>query len=117
MRCRYCGKEIDKEYCDFKCRKAFLDFWDNEDKYRGRRKPLIIGAFVISIPLIILFGGGGATALFFMLGLIVMTHPYPSSKLKKNVPVRGAVLRVRINGLILMLIGLPFLFLIYTPFF
>ena len=37
MKCRYCGKETNKDYCSFDCRKAYLDYSDEEDKYKERR--------------------------------------------------------------------------------
>ena len=117
MKCRYCGKETNKEYCSFECRKAFFDHFDDEDKYRARRKPLLIGSFLVSIPFIVLFCGAGVTLLFELLGIVIITHPFPSAELRKKSTPKDAVNRMITNGVILMIIGLPFLFLTYMPFF
>ena len=117
MKCRYCGTETNKEYCGFDCRKAYLDYSDEEDKYKGRRKPLLIASVIASIPLIILFCGAGVTVMFLLLGIVLITHPFISSELKKRTTLKDAINRMKTNGVILILIGLPFLFLTYTPFF
>ncbi len=117
MRCRYCGKETNKEYCSFECRKAFFDHFDDEDKYKSRRKPLLIGSIIISIPFIVLFCGAGVTLMFTLMGITVITHPFPSSDLMKRTTPKDAIRRTIINGAVLIVIGLPFLLLTYTPFF
>ena len=118
MRCKWCGKETgDKDYCDFNCRKAFFDLLDDEDKYRGRRKPMLIASIVVSIPFIILLCGAGVTIMFFLLGTVMYTHPFPSAELRKKTTTKDAVYRMKTNGLLVFLAGLPFLFLTYTPFF
>lgn len=118
MRCKWCGKETgDKEYCNFECRKAFFDHFDEVDRFKDRRTPMLIACVLISIPLIILFCGAGVTVMFFLVGMVIYTHPFPSAKLRKKLTAEAAVGRVKTNGILLMLIGLPFLFLTYTPFF
>ena len=117
MKCKYCGKETAKDFCSFECRKAFLDHFDEEDKFKARRRPLIIASIAVSIPFIILFCGAGVTLMFALLGLVIITHPYPSSGLRKKFTPKKAVKLMTTNGVILILIGLPFLLLTYTPFF
>ena len=117
MKCKWCGKETDKDFCGFECRKAFFDHLDDEDKYKDRTKPMIIGSVIVSIPFIILFCGAGVTLMFILLGLVICTHPFPSLEIRKKISAKDAVNRVKTNGIILMLVGLPFLLLTYTPFF
>ena len=118
MRCKWCGKEIgDKDYCDFDCRKAFFDHFDDEDKYKDRKKPMLIACVLVSIPFIVLFCGAGVTIMFSLLGLVMYSHPFPSAELRKKTTVKDAVYRMKTNGILVILVGLPFLFLTYTPFF
>jgi len=117
MKCRWCGKEISKEYCDFDCRKAYFDHNDDEDKFKQSRKAKLIASVIVSIPLMVLFCGAGVTVMFFLLGFIIYTNPFPSAEMKKKMPLKAAVGKVKTNGVILILIGLPFLALTYTPFF
>ena len=117
MNCRYCGKETNKEYCCFECRKAYLDYYDDEDKFKDRRKSLYIAALIVSIPMIVLFIGAGVTILLMLFGLITYTHPFPSQELKKKAVLKDAIRRVQTNGVIVFLAGIPFLILTYTPFF
>ena len=118
MRCKWCGKEIgDKDYCDFDCRKAFFDHFDDEDKYKDRKKPMLIACVLVSIPFIVLFCGAGVTIMLFLLGLVMYSHPFPSAELRKKTTVKDAVYRMKTNGILVILVGLPFLFLTYTPFF
>lgn len=117
MKCKWCGKEISKDYCNFDCRKAFFDHYDDDDKFRARRKPVLIACVLVSIPFIVLFVGAGITIMFLLLGLTTICHPFPSAKLKKKMPLKNAVNRIKVNGIMLILIGLPFLALTFTPFF
>ena len=117
MICKWCGKETNKEYCDFNCRKAYFDHNDDEDKFKASRKSKLVASVIVSIPLMILFGGAGLTVMFFLLGLVLSNNPFPSAEMKKKMPLKAAVGRVKTNGVILILIGLPFLALTYTPFF
>ncbi len=116
MKCKWCNKEAEKEYCSFECRKAFFDHYDEEDKYKSRRKPMLIASVLVSIPFMILFVGAGISVMFLLLGLTVYNHPFPSAELKKKMSLKSAVNRVKIKGIILILIGLPFLALTSTPF-
>ena len=118
MRCKWCGKEISgKDYCNFDCRKAFFDHFDEEDKYRQRKKPLLIACVLVSIPFIIMFCGAGVTIMLFLLGTVMYTHPFPSTKLRKSTSTKDAVNRMKTNGILTFLAGLPFLLFTYTPFF
>jgi len=115
MKCKYCGKETNKEYCDFDCRKKYLDYFDEEDKYRSRRKPLMIIALIVSIPFIIIFYGLGVTIMFALQGLILITHPFATVEMKKKMTPKSAKTRMQLIGLALILIGIPFLILIHIP--
>ena len=118
MNCRYCGKETaDKDYCSFECRKAYLDLYDDRDKNHEYKKPLIILAFVISVPVFVLFGGPGVTLLCLIIGATIITHPFPSKKMKEKMTVKKAVHMMKITGVVIILIGLPFVFFYWTPFF
>jgi hypothetical protein len=55
--------------------------------------------------------------MFFLLGLVMYEHPFPSAKLRKKTSIKDAVYRMKTNGILVFLAGLPFLFLTYTPFF
>ena len=114
MKCRYCGKEIDKEYCGFECRKAYLDYSDDIDKFAEKKKPMLIASVLISVPVMILFFGAGVTLMFALLGLTLITHPYPSDKTKKKLYPKDAMKLMRTIGVILIIIGLPFLLLTGT---
>ena len=114
MNCKYCGKESKKEYCDFDCRKAYLDYSDEEDKYAERKKPLIIASVVVSIPFMILFYGAGVTVMCTLIGLVLITHPFSSKEMRKRVYPKAVKSRIRLNGIIIILIGLPFLLLTGT---
>ena len=114
MKCKYCGKETNKEYCDFDCRKAYLDYSDDEDKYAEHKKPFIILSVLVSIPVMVLFYGAGVTVMCTLIGLVLITHPFSSKELKKKVYPKAIKDRIRINGLIIILIGLPFLLLTGT---
>ena len=116
MKCKYCGKETNKEYCDFDCRKSYLDYFDEEDKYKSRRRPLMIAAIVISIPFIIIFYGLGVTIMCILEGLILITHPFATAKMKaKAMTPKSVKNTMQLIGLALMLIGIPFLLLINMP--
>ena len=117
MECRYCGKESDKDFCCFECRKAFLDYFDDEDKYRGRRKTMLIASVIVSIPFILLFFGAGITLMFFLLGTTLVRCPYTKAETKKRLTVKRAKEKMITNGIILIIIGLPFLLLTRTFFF
>ena len=114
MRCRYCWKETNKEYCDFECRKAYLDYSDDEDKTGEHKKPLLIMSVIVSIPFMILFYGAGVTLMCALVGLTLITHPFPSTDMKKRMSPKDAKARVRMNGIIIIIIGLPFLLLTGT---
>ena len=117
MVCRYCGKETNKDYCSFKCRKAYLDYYDEEDKFKGRRKTLILISIAVSIPFIVLFMGAGITMMFVLIGSVVITHPFTSQELRKKLTVKEAKKRMMMNGAILIIIGLPFLLLTHSWLF
>ena len=114
MKCRYCWKETDKEYCDFECRKAYLDYSDEADKTAAHKKPLLILSVIISVPFIILFYGAGVTVMCTLIGLTLITHPFSSPGVKKKMSPKDVRTRVRMNGIIMILIGLPFLLLTGT---
>ena len=115
MNCRYCGKETNKEYCDFDCRKKFLDYFDEEDKYRSRRVPLMVIALFLSVPFIIFFYGFGITVMFVLEGLIIMTHPFATTEMKKKMTPKAAKGSMQMIGLALIIIGIPFLLLMHIP--
>ena len=117
MKCRYCGKDTAKDYCSFECRKAYLDHFDEEDKYKERRKPLIIGSVVISIPFIILFCGAGVTLMGFLVGTVIFTHPFPPEAIKEKTTVKNAIIIMKLIGVAVIIVGIPFFLLTYTPFF
>jgi len=115
MRCKYCWKDTDdKEYCSFECRKAYLDFSDNEDRTGARKKPLLIASVLVSIPFIILFYGAGVTLMCTLIGITLITHPFPSQEVRKNLPPKDAQGAVVKNGIMFIIIGLPFLLLTGT---
>ena len=115
MKCKYCGKETNKEYCDFECRKRFLDYFDEEDKYRSRRVPLMVVALALSVPFIIFFYGLGITVMFVLQGLIIITHPFATVDMKKKMTPKAAKGRMQMIGLALIIIGIPFLILAHFP--
>ena len=114
MKCRYCWKETEKEYCSFECRKAYLDYFDNKDKTGEHKRPLIIFSVLISIPFMILFYGAGVTLMCTLIGLILITHPFAFSDMKKKISPKDAIARVRMNGVIIIIVGIPFLLLTGT---
>ena len=117
MKCKWCNKETEKEYCSFECRKAFFDHYDEEDKFKGRRKTLILISIAVSIPFIVLFMGAGITMMFVLIGFVVITHPFTSQELRKKLTLKEAKKRVMMNGVILIIIGLPFLLLTHSWLF
>ena len=114
MKCRYCWKETNKEYCDFKCRKAYLDYSDDEDKTAAHKKPLLIMSVIVSIPFIVLFYGAGVTVMCTLVGLTLITHPFSSPEVKKKMSPRDAIARMRAFGVVIIVIGIPFLLLTGT---
>ena len=114
MKCRYCWKETEREYCSFECRKAYLDYGDDVDKTASHRKSLIIASVLISVPFMVLFYGAGVTVMCILIGLTLITHPFPSSEMMKKMPPKDAIARIRTNGIIIIIIGLPFLLLTGT---
>ena len=117
MKCRYCGKETAKEYCSFECRKAYLDLFDEEDKAGDSRRPFIIGSILISIPVIVLFGGPGVTLMCALVGLTLLTHPFPDKVLKEKIAIKKAVTQIKVIGVLIIVIGIPFVFFYWMPFF
>ena len=115
MNCKYCGAETSKEYCCFECRKKYLDYYDEEDKTRARVRPLLIMSAIVSIPFIIFFYGLGATIMFVLLGLTIITHPFGTENMKRNMTPKARKSRMITIGLALIVIGLPFLLLIHIP--
>ena len=114
MKCRYCWKETNKEYCDFNCRKAYLDYSDEKDKVSEHQKPLIILSAVFSIPFIVLFYGLGVTVFCTLLGLVLITHPFTFASRRKKISPKQAKTRVMILGIVIIVVGLPFLLLTGT---
>ena len=114
MKCKYCWKETDKEYCDFDCRKAYLDYSDDFDKTGAHKNPLIVMSIIVSIPFMILFYGAGVTLMCTLIGLILITHPFAFSDMKKKISPKDAIARVRMNGIIIIIVGIPFLLLTGT---
>ena len=117
MKCRYCGKESPKEYCSFECRKAYLDLFDDEDKAGDSRRPFLIGSVLVSIPVMILFGGPGVTLMCALIGLTLITHPFPDKKLKGMIPIKKAVNQIKVIGVLIIAVGIPFAFFYWMPFF
>ena len=117
MKCRYCGKETAKEYCSFECRKAYLDLFDEEDKAGDSRRPFIIGSILVSIPVIILFGGPGITLLCALIGLTLFTHPFPDRLLKEKTAIKKGVTQIKVLAVLIIAIGIPFAFFYWMPFF
>ena len=117
MKCRYCGKESSKQYCSFECRKAYLDLFDDEDKTGDSRRPFIIGSILISIPVIVLFGGPGVTLMCALVGLTLITHPFPDKVLMEKTVIKKAVTQIKVIGVLIIAIGIPFAFFYWMPFF
>ena len=111
MKCRYCWKETNKEFCNFKCRKAYLDHHDEEDKTAARKRPLLVMSFVFSIPLIVLFGGAGVTVMCILMGIVLIRHPFPPKEMKRKMSPKAKREMMMILGIVLIIAGLPFLLL------
>ena len=89
MQCKWCVKEIgDKDFCNFEGRKAFFDHLDEVDRFKDRRKPMFVACVLVSIPFIVLFCGAGITIMFFLLGMVLYTHPFPSAEQKKKMTLQ-----------------------------
>lgn len=111
MKCGFCGKETNKEYCSFECKKGYLDYFDEEDKFKSHRKPTMIASVVISIPLIVLFLGLGVTVMTSLLGITLIRYPFALDGMKKKMPPKKAKQTMQLMGVLLIIIGLPFLLL------
>ena len=114
MNCKYCGKESSKEYCDFECRKAYLDYSDDFDKTGAHKNPLIVMSIIVSIPFMILFYGAGVTVMCTLVGLTLITHPFVSAEAKKKMSPKDTKAKMRALGLIIIIVGIPFLLLTGT---
>ena len=114
MKCKYCWKETDKEYCDFDCRKAYLDYNDDIDKSAEHQKPLLIMSVIISAPFIVLFYGLGVTVMCALIGLTLITHPFIPSDKRKRMSPKDAKTRMTVIGILIIVIGIPFLLLTGT---
>ena len=49
-----------------------------------------------------------------LIGLVLITHPFSSKEMRKRVYPKVVRSRIKMNGIILILIGLPFLLLTGT---
>lgn len=93
LRCNYCGKTSEKQFCSDECDEKFTKFKNFYDKWYKKRTILALLSFVFVIPAVFytkyvaIFGG----ITLFLIGLVLFALPFSSMETFRALGIKNGI--------------------------